>query len=262
MTASGRGTPSRDPSGAPTRSTATLRSRCPSHRHSRQARRPKMRRPHPQEREKAPLRAGRDIRHTHAPLQSRAQPDPVLRPDRRASTQARTLQGHLHLQSRHRHGDQELHAQLQDRRPLSPSLKPGGYTISRRHSKGPFVPGPDAVREARVPPKEQDRPVGSAPHPQRRCRADRTSRGAPVGGGLSHRRRHAEVRAPVLRPDGLSRPARPPPRLANAASQPQDADEAHRRVTTGSGRERKSMQRFRHPTGLLLGTISCRARRA
>src|SRR6185437_7959249 len=35
----------------------------------------------------------------------------------------------------------------------------------------------------------------------------------PVGGGVRHRRRHAEVRAPVLRPDGLPRPTRPPPRL-------------------------------------------------
>jgi len=50
-------------------------------------------------------------------------------------------------------------------------------------------------------------------HTPRRCRADRTSHCAPVGGGLRHRGRRAEVRAPVLRPDGLPRPTRPPPRL-------------------------------------------------
>ena len=42
-----------------------------------------------------------------------------------------------------------------------------------------------------------------------------------MGGSLCHRRRHAQVRAPVLRPDGLPRPARPPPRLGADASQRQ-----------------------------------------
>ena len=37
-----------------------------------------------------------------------------------------------------------------------------------------------------------------------------------MGGGLCHRRRHAEVRAPLLRPDGLSRPARSAPRVGAA----------------------------------------------
>src|SRR5690349_14689303 len=41
-----------------------------------------------------------------------------------------------------------------------------------------------------------------------------------MGGRLRHRRRHAEVRAPVLRPAGLSRPTRARPRLAPANRRP------------------------------------------
>jgi hypothetical protein len=38
--------------------------------------------------------------------------------------------------------------------------------------------------------------------------------------GVRHRRRHAEVRASVLRPDRLPRPTRPPPRLVVASLLP------------------------------------------
>ena len=82
-----------------------------------------------------------------------------------------------------------------------------------------------ALRSSSSSPMGQpQRPKGPSRAPMMACSTPPTvmsrRQDEPLSSGgrrSIHRRRHAEVRAPVLRPDGLSRPARSPPRLAATA---------------------------------------------